>query len=80
MATVSEKLNEHALRASDVVERMQVMARQGEGVRDLIACNELIGSAVRLAESEARIRDIRIIFDAGKNIPSVFVDAVWDSF
>jgi two-component system sensor kinase FixL len=76
MVTVSEKLNEHALRASEVVERMQVMARQGEGVREMIACNDLIGSAVRLAESEARIRDIRIIFQAGENVPSVFVDAV----
>ena len=76
MATVSEKLNEHALRASEVVERMQVMARQGESVRELIACNELISSAVRLAESEARIRDIRIIFDAGEHVPHVFVDAV----
>ena len=76
MATVSEKLNEHALRASEVVERMQVMARQGESVKKLIACNELIGSAVRLAESEARIRDIRIIFDAGDDVPPVCVDAV----
>ena len=76
MAAVTEKLNEHALRASEVVERMQVMARQGESVKELIACNELIGSAVRLAESEARIRDIRIVFDKGEDVPPVCVDAV----
>ena len=73
---VCHKLNEHALRAADVVERMQSMARQKESVKEIVDCNELIGSAVRLAESEARIRDIRIEFDKGARLAPVSVDAV----
>jgi two-component system sensor kinase FixL len=76
MGEVCQKLNEHALRASDVVERMQTMARQGESVKELVDCNELIGTAVRLAESEARIRDIQIEFHKGEDLPPVSVDAV----
>jgi len=73
---VCQKLNEHALRASDVVERMQTMARQGESTKDVIDCNELIGTAVRLAESEARIRDIEIGFETEDGLPPVYVDGV----
>jgi two-component system sensor kinase FixL len=76
MDEVCHKLNEHALRAADVVERMQSMARQKESVKEVVDCNELIGSAVRLAESEARIRDIRIEFEKGADLAPVSVDGV----
>lgn len=76
MEEVCTKLNEHALRASDVVERMQAMARQGENTKEIVDCNDLIDSAVRLAESEARIHDIRIEFERGKDLPPVSVDGV----
>ncbi|MGB5719260.1 MAG: PAS domain S-box protein [Woeseiaceae bacterium] len=76
MDEVCKKLNEHALRASDVVERMQAMAGQGASVKDVVDCNELIETAVRLAESDARIRDIRIDFERGADLPLVSVDSV----
>jgi two-component system sensor kinase FixL len=76
MGEVCEKLNEHALRAADVVERMQTMARQGESEKRVVDCNELMETAVRLAESEARIYDIQIEFDKGSNLPPVSVDGV----
>lgn len=76
LGDVCIKLNEHALRAGDVVERMQLMARQGESVRETFDCNDLIGSAVKLAESEARIHDIQIEFEKGRGLPPVFVDGV----
>lgn len=76
MDEVCHKLNEHALRASDVVERMQTMARQRESVKKTVDCNELIESAVKLAESEARIHDIVVEFDKGTGLPEVSVDVV----
>jgi two-component system sensor kinase FixL len=76
MGEVCHKLNEHALRASEVVERMQKMARQGENIKEIVDCNELIESTVKLAESEARIYDIQIEFDRGKGLPPVSVDGV----
>jgi len=76
MGDVCFKLNEHALRAADVVERMQSMAQQGERLKEVVDCNELIESTVRLAESEARIHDIQIEFDKGRNLPPISVDGV----
>jgi two-component system sensor kinase FixL len=73
---VCQKLTEHSLRAADVVERMQTMARQGESVKEVIDCNELMESAVKLAEAEARIHDIQIVFDKGEGIPPVSADMV----
>jgi two-component system sensor kinase FixL len=76
MGEVCTKLNEHALRASEVVERMQTMARQGENVKAVMDCNDLIDTAVQLAESEARIYDIQIEFDKGPGLAPVSVDGV----
>lgn len=76
MDEVCFKLNEHALRAAEVVERMQSMARQGESRKEVVDCNDLIESAVRLAESEARIYDIQIEFSKGPDLPPVSVDGV----
>ena len=76
MDEVLDKLNEHALRASAVIERMQTMARRGETVKEIADCNAAIESAVKLAESEARIHDIQIEFDMDGDLPPVFIDAV----
>jgi len=76
MDAVCDKLNEHALRASDVVERMQAMARHGASQKDVVDCNELIETAVRLAESDARIRDVGIDFEKGESLHPVSVDSV----
>ena len=76
MGEICFKLNEHALRAADVVERMQMMARQGESRKEIVDCNELIESAVKLAEAEARIYDIQIEFDKGRHLPPISVDGV----
>ncbi len=76
MGEICHKLNEHALRASEVVERMQTMARQGESVKEIVDCNVLIDTAVKLAESEARIYDFQIDFQRGIDLAPVSVDAV----
>jgi two-component system sensor kinase FixL len=76
MGEICHKLNEHALRASEVVERMQTMARQGESVKETVDCNELVDTAVKLAESEARIYDFQIDFHKGRELAPVSVDAV----
>ena len=55
---------------------MQKMARQGENVKETLDCNDLIESAVKLAESEARIYDIQIEFEKGPDLALISVDGV----
>lgn len=76
MDDVFKKLNEHALRASAVIERMQAMARRGESKKEIADCSVVIESAVKLAESEARIHDIQVEFEMDEGLPPVFIDAV----
>lgn len=73
---IFDKLNRHAHRASAVIERMQDMARRRESARTVVGCELLVGDIVRLAESEAHIRDMTIEVDTEDNLPDVAVDAV----
>lgn len=76
LSELLEKLVRHAHRASAVIDRMQQMTKRHESVRETIDCKELIGDVIRLAEAEARIRDIEIETDTQDGLPRVSVDAV----
>ncbi len=73
---IFEKLISHAHRASAVIERMQSMARRRESAKEVISCRALIEEVAKLAEAEARIRDIMIVVDVDERLPDVSVDAV----
>jgi len=73
---IFDKLNQHALRASAVIERMQLMARRQESVKEVVDCHALVEDVVKLAESEARIRDMMIATSTEKKLPMVAVDTV----
>jgi len=73
---IFEKLSQHAHRASAVIERMQSMARRQESIKEIVDCNTLIEEVAKLAESEARIRDMTIIVETQSGLPAVAVDAV----
>ena len=76
MPEIFKKLNQHAYRASAVIERMQNMARRRESAKELINCNDLIQEVAKLAEAEARFRDMAIEVDIGNDPLPVLVDAV----
>lgn len=73
---IFEKLHKHAHRASAVIERMQTMARRHESTREVISCRELIDEVAKLAEAEARIRDMMIGVDIESGLPDICVDTV----
>jgi len=73
---IFDKLNQHAHRASAVIERMQNMARREGSAKEIISCGVLIDGVARLAEAEARIRDLTIDVDTASGLPDVSVDPV----
>lgn len=73
---IFDKLSQHALRAGAIIERMQSMARESESVRKLADLNVLIEEVVKLAEADARMRDIEIEFVPSAVLPTVLVDEV----
>jgi PAS domain S-box-containing protein len=73
---IFDKLVVHAHRASDVIERMQTMARRHESAKEVTDCDKLMHEVAKLAEAEARIRDMTIEVATEVDLPDVDVDAV----
>ncbi len=73
---IFDKMSQHAIRAGAVIERMQSMVQQQEGVREVVDCNAIIQLVVPLADADARVRGIIINIDMAKNLPFVNVDTV----
>jgi two-component system sensor kinase FixL len=55
---------------------MQTMARQRESAREVVDCNALVEEVAKLAEAEARIRDMTIEVETENELPPVTVDMV----
>jgi len=73
---IFDKLDQHAHRASAVIERMQAMARRRESDKEVTDCNTLLKDVARLAEAEARFRDMTIEIDVAEFLPPVQVDVI----
>jgi len=73
---IFDKLSQHALRAGAVIERMQSMARRQESVKEIVDCNALVKEVAKLAEAEARIRDMTIEVETENDLPAIEVDTV----
>ncbi len=73
---IFDKLSRHSRRAGAIVERIQSMGRQKEGIRKTVDLNDLIEDAVVLAEVDARTSSIDIELDLAEDLPSVRVDVV----
>ena len=73
---IFDKLSQHAQRASAVIERIQTMARRKETTKEVVDCNALVEEVAKLAEAEARIRDMTIQVETTRDLPPVAVDSV----
>jgi two-component system sensor kinase FixL len=71
-----DKISQQSLRAGSVLERVQMMTRQGDRSKEVIDSNILIDEVKKLAESEARLRDINIQLLPCHQKKNVFVDRV----
>lgn len=76
LTEIFDKLIQHAHRASAVIERMQTMARRHDTAKEIISCHDLINDVAKLAEAEARIRDMTIEVDTDIGLLNVSVDTV----
>jgi two-component system sensor kinase FixL len=73
---IFEKLSQHSHRAGAVLERMQVMTKQGVREKELFDCNMLVEEVAKLAEHDARMRDISIKIISSTDNITVLVDRV----
>jgi two-component system sensor kinase FixL len=71
-----DKISQQSLRAGSVLERVQMMTRQGDRSKEVLNSNILIDEVKKLAESEARLRDINIQLLPFHQQKNVLVDRV----
>ena len=71
-----DKISQQSLRAGSVLERVQMMTRQGDRSKEVLDSTILIDEVKKLAESEARLRDINIRVLPCHQQTNVFVDRV----
>ena len=71
-----DKISQQSLRAGSVLERVQMMTRQGDRSKEVLNSNILIDEVKKLAESEARLRDINIQLLPCHQQKNVLVDRV----
>jgi two-component system sensor kinase FixL len=71
-----DKISQQSLRAGSVLERVQMMTRQGDRSKEVLDSNILIDEVKKLAESEARLRDINIQLLPCHQQKNVLVDRV----
>lgn len=76
LPSVFDRLSEHALRAGEIVERMQKMTEQHVITFETLECNSLLEEVASLAVADARIRDIVIDLDFAEGLSPVSVDRV----
>lgn len=73
---IFEKLSTHAHRAGAVLERMQMMTKQGIRQKEPVDCSTLINEVVQLAEADARMRAISIQVNHCEQPVAVYIDRV----
>lgn len=71
-----DKLNQQALRAGAVIERIQRFVRNESGQKELANLNTLIRDVEHLAAADARLHGIDLEFDLDPGLPDVFCDPI----
>ena len=71
-----DKLNQQALRAGAVIERIQRFVRNESGQKELANLNTLIRDVEHLAAADARLHGIDLEFYLDPDLPDVFCDPI----
>ncbi len=76
LSELFEKMSQQSRRAGAVLERVQIMTRQGDRLKEVVDCNILIDDVTKLADSETRLRGIDIQVISCNEPIDVFADRV----
>ncbi len=71
-----DKVSDQAKRAGEVVERLRDLVRKRDSRRERADVNELVTGVVRLAQAEARLRDVTLRVELAERTPPVVADGV----
>ncbi len=70
------RISDEAVRAGEMIHRLKALVRKRPSEREICDVNELVADVMRLADIEARDRDVGIELDLDESLPQVWVDSV----
>jgi len=71
-----EQINAQALRAGEVIRRLRNFVKNREVKREPVECNRLLDDLRTLAETDARLHNVRLRIDAEPGLPTVSADPI----
>ena len=71
-----QQINAQALRAGEVIRRLRNFVKNREVKREPVDCNRLLDDLRTLAETDARLHNVRLRIDAEPNLPTVYADPI----
>jgi two-component system, LuxR family, sensor kinase FixL len=71
-----EQINAQALRAGEVIRRLRNFVKNREVKREPVDCNRLLDDLRTLAETDARLHNVRLRIDAEPSLPLVYADPI----
>ena len=71
-----EQINAQALRAGEVIRRLRNFVKNREVKREPVDCNRLLDELRTLAETDARLHNVRLRIDAEPSLPTVYADPI----
>lgn len=70
------QINAQALRAGEVIRRLRNFVKNREVKREPVDCNRLLDDLRTLAETDARLHNVRLRIDAELSLPTVYADPI----
>ncbi len=71
-----EQINTQALRAGEVIRRLRNFVKNREVKREAVDCSRLLDDLRTLAETDARLNNIRLRIDVDDVLPTVYADPI----
>ena len=71
-----EQINAQALRAGEIIRRLRMFVKNRELKREQVDCGRLLDDLRTLADTDARLHNIRLRIDAEEPLPTVYADPV----
>jgi two-component system, LuxR family, sensor kinase FixL len=71
-----EQISAQALRAGEVIRRLRQFVKNREVKREPVDCGRLLDDLRTLAETDARLHNVRLRIDAEDDLPTVYADPI----
>ncbi len=70
------QISAQALRAGEIIKRLRGLVRNRQTHEELLDLNSVVRELAVLAESDARLNDVRLVMDLAPSLPPVLGDAI----